>query len=238
MAGNNYFQFKKFRIIQEKSAMRVNTDGVLLGAWAAVSNEKNILDIGCGTGLIALMMAQRTSARITAIEIEENAANEANFNFNNSPWKNRLSVQNISFQEFNRNTKNKFDAIISNPPYFENSKKPIQLSRTFARHNSSLPLNELASGVDFLLSENGHFYCILPSDLKTDFLTVAEKNNLFAHRITEVKSEPNKPVIRYLFQFSKKKTALQKNGLSIYNETGKTYSIEYIKLTREFYLHL
>ena len=123
--GNNYFQFKQFRIEQEKSAMKVGTDGILLGAWVNISKVKSILDIGTGTGLIALMLAQRCDANITGIEIESSAAEEALENANNTPWKNRLTIQNISLQEFSTTSKNKFDLIVSNPPFFEKSLRYI-----------------------------------------------------------------------------------------------------------------
>ena len=118
---NDYFKFKQFTIHQDKCAMKVGTDGVLLGAWAECANAKGILDIGTGTGLIALMIAQRSNAKIDAVEIDETASKQAKENIKKSLWNDRIEILNISFQDFSKSTNEKYDLIVSNPPYFQNS---------------------------------------------------------------------------------------------------------------------
>ncbi len=155
MGHNNYFQFKQFLIRQEKSAMRIGTDGVLLGAWTDTSHSENILDIGTGTGLIAIMLAQRSNAKITGVEIEVQAANEAIQNGENSPWPDRIDIVHSPFQKFAAETCDKFDTIVSNPPYFTNAVKNRQDEKSLARHNHLLPFNELLQGVSKILSNDG-----------------------------------------------------------------------------------
>ena len=118
MGRNNWFEFKQFRIEQQKSAMKVGTDGVLLGSWTPVKNARRILDVGTGTGIVALMLAQRSKAQIDAVEIDSLAATEAKFNFDQSVWKHRLRVHNIEFQSFASASSQKYDLIVSNPPFF------------------------------------------------------------------------------------------------------------------------
>ncbi|MDP2113785.1 MAG: methyltransferase, partial [Bacteroidota bacterium] len=163
MPRNNYFQFKQFRIIQDKSAMKVGVDGVLLGVWANVSGAKRILDIGTGTGLIALMMAQRNAdARIDAVEIEPDAFQEAVYNIQQSPWNERIQIELCSFQEFAGKAGLKYDLIVSNPPYFTNGHKAPLENRATARHSDSLSLGDLISGAIGLLNETGKIALVLP----------------------------------------------------------------------------
>ncbi|MFW5831965.1 MAG: tRNA1(Val) (adenine(37)-N6)-methyltransferase, partial [Prolixibacteraceae bacterium] len=143
MAGNDYFQFKQFKIIQKKSAMRVGTDGVLLGAWTGISGARQILDVGTGTGLIAIMLAQRSNAKITGVEIEKNAAREAFTNALQSPWRERINILHASFQEFTAAAPGKFDLVVSNPPFFINDKRPADIHKSVARHHDRLLLHDL-----------------------------------------------------------------------------------------------
>ena len=150
MGWNNFFQFKQFRIIQEKAAMKVGIDGVLLGSWARLNEANHLLDVGTGTGLVALMAAQRSEAFIDAVELEIDAAAEANMNFQNSKWASRIRLSVGAFQNFEADKK--YDHIISNPPFFENSPKSNDLKRTQARHSESLCLKELLGKAELLLS--------------------------------------------------------------------------------------
>ncbi len=234
--ANNYFQFKQFKIIQEKSAMKVGTDGALLGAWANVSSIKNVLDVGAGTGLISLMIAQRTAAKVLGIEIEKNAANEANENVQNSPWKNRVVIKNISFQEFAAASKEKFDLIISNPPFFVNSYKNEITNLAIARHNYLLPFSELIKGSVKLLNENGRLAVVLPVIQAEEFIELAKSEGLNLNRLTKVKPKQKKDANRFLMEFTKKRTPLKKDYLIIYNETGTDYTESYKQLTCDFYL--
>ena len=234
--ANNYFQFKQFRIIQEKSAMKVGTDGALLGAWANIAGVENVLDIGAGTGLISLMIAQRTSAKVLGIEIEKNAAKEASENVQDSPWKNQIIIKNISFQEFEKSSKEKFDLIISNPPFFVNSKKNETTNLAIARHNDLLPFSELIKGAVNLLNENGRLAIILPVIQAREFIELAKQDGLNLSKLTQVKPNAKKDVNRFLMEFTKKQTPLKKNYLIIYNETGTDYTKMYKQLTCDFYL--
>ncbi len=234
--ANNYFKFKQFQLLQDKTAMKVGTDGVLLGAWANCSRKKQILDIGAGTGLISIMLAQRSEANIFAVEIEENAYKQAVENINACRWKERIQIFHTSFQQFASKTTKKFDLIVCNPPFFTNSLKANTENRTLARHNHSLPFAELIAGVSNILAENACFCLIIPSDLETKIQTIAQKNGLFCAEKLNVKPTPTKPPKRVLMNFSHKKNPTKNNFLTI--EIGKRheYSHEYMELTKDFYL--
>lgn len=236
MGRNNYFRFKQFTVIQEQAAMKVGTDGVILGAWTAVEDCQKILDVGTGTGLIALMLAQRSNAKITAIEIEENAAAEANENVENSPWMNRIEVLNISFQEFALTATNKYDLIVSNPPFFTNNFKTDCNKRNLARHNDSLPFSELIICSAELLNTNGRLAVILPVEQAKELENLACETGLYIVRKTEIKPNSIKAVNRILMEFSNKETAFVENCLTVYNENGSEYSEAHINLTKDFYL--
>lgn len=233
--GNNYFQFKQFRIVQEKSAMKVGTDGILLGAWANISEVKSILDVGTGTGLIAIMLAQRCDANITGIEIEKNAAKEALININKTPWKDRFAIQNISLQDFGLASKDKFDLIVSNPPFFEKSLKTADKNRKLARHNDSLSFTDLIINTKSLLTQKGHLAVILPFKPAQDFIEIAESEGLNLVRMTMIKPKVAKNANRCLMEFSRIKVDLAKNYLIVYDEIGG-YSKEFKLLTKDFYL--
>lgn len=236
MGRNNYFQFKQFKIIQENSAMKVGTDGALLGAWVNVANAKSALDVGAGTGLIALMLAQRSLAKVVGIEIEKNAAEEADSNVQSSPWKDRVAIENISFQNFENNCNYKFDLIVSNPPFFKNSYKNEVKNRAIARHNDLLPFPELINGAESLLNETGRLAVILPNIQGKEFIELAKHKGLFLARLTEVKPNAKKETNRYLMEFTKKEASLKKDYLTIYNESGSGYTEMYKEITHEFYL--
>ena len=224
-------------MIQEKAAMKVNTDGVLLGAWANVAAAKTALDIGTGTGIIALMLAQRSLAGITAIEIEKNAADEAGENCSHSNWDNRISVRHCSFQDFVEASQTPFDLIVSNPPFFVNGIKNRDQNKSIARHNDLLPFTVLIEGVIRLLAPDGILALILPVDQAVQFSKAIGEKGIFPKRLTEVKPKPVKPANRYLMEFSKKSTAVVKDSLAIYTDSGAEYSEQYKNLTRDFYLN-
>lgn len=237
MGRNNYFQFKQFKILQEKAAMKVGTDAVLLGAWADATHAANILDVGTGTGLIAIMLAQRSSAKIVGIEIEKYAAREAGFNTQNSPWSKRVSIKNVSFQKFAETNISTFDLIVSNPPFFINNTKTQNPNRTIARHNDLLPLSDLVNSSAILLESSGKLAIILPVFEAEKFIRLAKNKGFYLTRLTEVKSNQQKNTHRYLMEFSKKNSDFKKDILTIYNEKGSDYSVLYKKLTRDFYLN-
>lgn len=236
MARNNYFQFKQFKIIQEKAAMKVGTDGALLGAWVNVENVETILDIGTGTGLIALMLAQRSPAKVLGIEIEKSAAEEAAVNVNNSRWNDRVSIQNISFQDFVETIDETFDLIVSNPPFFSGGSKNEIKNKAIARHNHLLPFSVLISGVVKLLSKNGRLALVLPIVPAEEFIEISTSKGLFLNRITRVKPKATKESNRFLIEFSKENTGAVEDELIIYTDDSSDFTETYKKLTRDFYL--
>lgn len=237
MPRNNYFQFKQFRIIQERSAMKVGVDGVLLGAWADVSGAKRILDIGAGTGLITLMMAQRNpDALIHTLEIEPEAFQEAVFNCQQSPWNVRIQIELCSFQEFSEKSVLKYDLIVSNPPYFTNGHKAPLENRSTARHSDSLPLRTLISGAIGLLNETGKIALVMPIESLPELMKLVVSNNLFISRICRVKPNPQKSVFRILVELTKSACIFQEETLMIEFEKHHDYTHEYRELTKNFYL--
>lgn len=230
------FRFKQFSISQEKSAMKVGTDGVLLGAWVPVNDKKNILDIGAGTGLISLMIAQRNSkANIEALEIEKNAYTEADFNFKNSPWNTRLRIHHGSIQSFKSNVK--YDLIVSNPPYFTDTHKNLDSKRTLARHVCNLSFNELLYSTTSLLSEKGACAFIIPFHEEKHFIALAKSNDLYISMVTRVKGKENLSVKRSLLYFTKINSNCKITELVIEIDRH-VYTSDYIKLTQPFYLKM
>jgi tRNA1Val (adenine37-N6)-methyltransferase len=234
MGSNNYFKFKQFTVTQEFSAMKVGVDSVILGAWVKINDANTILDVGTGTGLLALMMAQRSNAMITAIEIDDLAYREAISNIQVSPWPDKIRVINSSFQDFAEKGTTEFDLIISNPPYFENSSQPEDHRRRNARHNDELPFADLINGSLKLLSEKGKLSLILPVNIAQGFCKLAMDSGLYINRTLWVRHRPGKPFHRQFMEFSKKETTIDKSVLVI--EDQNEFTEDYKNLTREFYL--
>lgn len=215
--------------------MKVGTDGVLLGAWVNACNKARILDIGTGTGLIALMLAQRTSAQIYAVEIENDAYFQAKKNFELSKWKDRIYASNITVQEYAGLHNSGFDLIVCNPPFFSNSLKTPQMARNLARHNDRLLPNDLLTSANLLLTDSGRFAVIMPYVDAALFIVDAVLNNLFCTRKTLVRSSINKKPHRILMEFNRLRIKPVETELVIYNEDG-SYTDEYKILTSDFYL--
>jgi tRNA1Val (adenine37-N6)-methyltransferase len=234
---SSVFRFKQFEINQDKCAMKVGTDGVLIGAWAETDNAKNILDIGAGTGLISLMLAQRTTAIIVAVEIDKNAFEQAKENFSNSKWNNRLYIYNQSIQDFSKITDKQYDLIISNPPYFSNAYRPENDARSFARHNVALSFEDLLEAVSVVISDSGKFAVVLPIEAE-NFIELARNYDLYLVRKCTVLPNNSKPTKRLLLEFSKEKDVLKTENLVIEEEQRHQYSQDYINLTKEFYLKM
>lgn len=234
MGRNNYFKFKQFTITQEFSAMKVGVDSVILGAWVNLNDTDTILDIGTGTGLLALMMAQRSDAMIFAMEIDDLACSEAISNVQGSPWPDKIRVIHSSFQDFAEKCTTNFDHIVSNPPYFENSSQPEDQRRKNARHNDELPFTDLISGSRNLLSEKGKLSVILPVNMAQSFIRLANDMGLFLNRTQWIRHRPGKPFHRQLMEFSKNETSIDESVLVI--EEQNEFTDDYKNLTREFYL--
>ena len=237
MPRNKFFQFKQFRIIQERSAMKVGMDGVLLGAWTDPSGAERILDIGSGTGLIALMMAQKNNkAQIDAIEVDQDAFSEAVLNCQQSSWNDRIKLELCSLKEFAVRTAQKYDLIVSNPPFFTNGIKAPLESRAQARHSDSLPLDVLISGAAGILQEKGRIALVLPIETLPEIENLAQSNGLFISRLCRVKPNPTKPVFRILIELTNSECVIQESELMIEFEKHHDYTPEYRELTKDFYL--
>lgn len=234
--SNQTFAFKQFKINQDKCAMKVGTDAVLLGSWVNSSNAKTILDIGTGTGIIALMLAQKSGARIDAIDIDMSAYVQATENVNNCDWKDRIEVHHISLQQFAKESDHKYDLIVSNPPYFIDSSKALEESRTNARHTDQLPFNELLDGVLKLLNPAGKFYVILPTKESEQFREEAEKHKLFLTKLTRVITRTDKPEKRLMMRFEFIQRAFSESSITIEKDERHSYTDEYKDLTKDYYL--
>lgn len=233
------FKFKQFTVNQEKSAMKVGTDAVLLGAWTNIENyPDSILDIGSGTGVIALQLAQRSNANtIDAIEIEANAYEESVTNFENSDWSDRLFCYHCSLTEFMEEIDDKYDLIVSNPPFYTDNYKSKNEARTNARFTSSLSFEELLSSVSKLLTNNGIFSVIIPYKEEKQFIEIANSNKLFLNKLTHVKGNINSEIKRSLLQFSFSEKSIDISELIIEIERH-LYTTEYKNLVQDFYLNL
>ena len=234
--SNQTFAFKQFKIVQDKCAMKVGTDAVLLGSWVNASNAKTILDIGTGTGIIALMLAQKSSARIDAIDIDLNAFIQATENVNDCSWKERIEIHHISLQQFAKESDHKYDLIVSNPPYFIDSSKASEESRTNARHTDQLPFKDLLDGVLKLLNPNGKFYVILPTKESELFREDAEKHKLFLTKVTRVITRTDKPEKRLLMRFEFIQRAFSEDSITIEKDERHSYTDEYKEMTKDYYL--
>ena len=233
---NPYFAFKQFTVRHDRCAMKVGTDGVLLGAWTDLSHSRRILDIGTGTGLIALMLAQRCmDARITAIDLDSAAVEQAQENIQASPWKDRIEALQQDICTYHPN--GTFDTIVSNPPYFIDSLKCPDGQRSTARHTDTLDADRLIGKVSELLTSDGRFSIILPAEQTEDLIRVAGEKGLHPSRQTWVITRPGLSPKRILMEFRKIPVMLQPDELVIELERH-VYSEEYIALTQEFYLKM
>lgn len=230
------FQFKQFTIHQDQCAMKVGTDGVLLGAWTDCGTTQRILDIGTGTGLIALMLAQRSKAFIDAIEIDEAAVLQAKQNVADSPWTERIQIIHLPFQDFSNTQRNSYDLIISNPPYFENSLKSPSASRTTARHTDSLTSLEIISACKKLLHDKGKLSLILPIQESVACIVKATEFGLYCQRKTAVIPRKGTAAKRMLLCFGFDSCVCQESELLIETDSRHQHSEEYMELTKDYYL--
>lgn len=233
--SNNYFQFKQFRIQQDRCAMKVSTDGILLGAWADGTGATHALDVGTGTGILALMLAQRFSAlAIEAIEIDKEAFTQASENVDHSRWKERIVLQHTMLQAWK--TDKVYELIICNPPYFEPASEVSGKARQLARHQVGLSYSELLHFSRDHLNEKGKLSMILPAGNHKEVSAEAHELGLFLQRETTVKYKLEKDVSRYLIELGRKKPKkLHRDELLIQEGGTNQYSQDFIDLTREFY---
>jgi tRNA1Val (adenine37-N6)-methyltransferase len=234
------FQFKQFSIEQDRCAMKIGTDGVLLGAWAPIDNNPfSILDIGTGTGIIALMLAQRSGAtQIDALEIDEDAYEQATDNFENSPWNDRLFCFHAALDEFVEEPEDEYDLIISNPPFYTEDYKSENQQRDLARFADAMPFEELIEAADLLLSENGIFAVIIPFKEEERFIDLCAEVELFPVKATRVKGSPKTPIVRSLLAFKRYELSVLEADELIIEINRHEYTDDYIELTKDFYLKM
>lgn len=235
---NSAFAFKQFNVKQDKCAMKVGTDAVLLGSWIQPNGSTHILDIGTGTGVIALMLAQKTNASIVGIDIDVSATQQAQENVDESKFKNSITLFNTSFQDYVKTTSLKFQLIVSNPPFFEQSLKSSDEKRSNARHADVLPFDELLEGVIKVLDETGKFCLILPTLEADKFRNMAQKKGLYLSKLLRVKSRVDKDTDkRHLMQFEFKPTEFSEETIAIEEDQRHSYTQAYKELTKAYYLN-
>jgi tRNA1Val (adenine37-N6)-methyltransferase len=235
MKSKGQFHFKQFSVSHEHSTHKVGTDGVLLGAWAQVADARHVLEVGTGTGVISLMLAQRTGpdARIDAVEIEKTDVDQAILNVKNSPWPEKIIVHHTPVQSFFPDQH--YDLIVSNPPYFVNSYKPPEKKRTMARHTEELSFDELIGVGVRLLHPTGMLAVILPWQESQQFIALARQQGLHCKRQCLFRSRSHKTIERALMEFTFADIPTVNEELVLYAE-GDNWSESYRELTRGFYL--
>ena len=237
--ANPYFAFKQFTVYHDRCAMKVGTDGVLLGAWVNLAGASRILDVGTGTGLIALMMAQRSEAAVHGVEMDEYAFLQAIENVNRSPWSDRITLFHNTFQQFARESKESYDLIVSNPPYFRNSLKPPARGRSLARHDGNLSYEVLLFCSSKLLNAEGKLSIILPAGERLNIQRIAEFHDLHVTRETLVKPRVGADFKRILVEFSKMNVhSYVSTELAIKSQNNMMFTKEYYGMVKEYYLKM
>ena len=230
------FQFKQFTINQENAAMKVCTDACLFGAFIPIKNHKNALDIGAGTGLLSLMLCQKSSElKITAVELDEHAILDAKQNISESIFKNQIELIHSSIQDFTKETEEKFDLIVTNPPFFQNNLASPDEKRNKALHASTLSFEELSASISQLITSKGDAWVLLPPFEMELFQKIAEKASLFLNKKVEIKHNEKKPIFRNFGLFRKENTNnIVVQEINIY-ENGQ-YSPIFVELLKDYYL--
>ena len=233
MPPNTHFSFKQFTIHQDRTAMKVTTDACILGAYTSVQNAKKILDIGTGTGLLALMIAQRAKAQIDCVEIEAVAYHQAVHNVENSIFKEKITIHHIDIQSFT--SEGFYDLVVSNPPFFQNHLKAETEARTNALHTDTLSFEDLLSSVIRLLSSTGTFVVLLPAYESSVLEKMANQLGLFANKKLSIHHRKGSKILRIITTFGFRKTEIQSEQLFIKN-SDESYTTDFQELLREYYL--
>jgi tRNA1Val (adenine37-N6)-methyltransferase len=236
--ANTFFKFKSFVVEQKECAMKVTTDSCLFGSWVAdqISDQPYILDIGGGTGLLSLMLAQKNSNfKITSVEIEKNCYKQLKENINQSTFDHQITPVHANIVDFKSSIK--FNAIVSNPPFYENQLKSNQTAVNQARHEESLSLKNLLGIVDTLLDNYGVFYVLLPFYRKEETIQLAKQCGLNPAQITEVKQTPSHQPFRVMFRFEKTNQDCKHNVITI-TDSNNNYTAAFVSLLKDYYLHL
>ena len=234
------FKFKQFTLNQDRCAMKIGTDAVLLGAWCPIDNTpKSILDIGAGTGVLALMLAQRTNAdQIDALEIDEEAYEQCVENFEGSPWADKLFCYHAGLDEFVDEPEDEYDLIISNPPFYSEDFKTENEQRDLARFQDAMPFEDLIEAADLLLSENGTFAVVIPYKEEERFIDLCAEYELYPVKATRVKGSYKTPIIRSLLAFKRYELSVLTADELVVEINRHEYTDDYINLTQDFYLKM
>ncbi len=234
------FKFKQFAVNQDRCAMKIGTDAVLLGAWCPIDNNpKSILDVGAGTGILALMLAQRTNAdQIDALEIDEEAYEQCVENFENSPWADKLFCYHAALDEFVDDPEDEYDLIISNPPFYSEDFKTADEQRDLARFQDAMPFEDLIEAADLLLSENGTFAVVIPYKEEERFIDLCAEYELYAVKATRVKGSQKTPIVRSLLAFKRYELSVLTADELVIEINRHEYTDDYINLTQDFYLKM
>lgn len=234
------FKFKQFSVQQDKCAMKIGTDGVLLGAWCPIDNNPfSVLDIGAGTGILSLMLAQRSNAeQIDSIEIDEEAYEQCVENFENSPWSDRLFCFHAGLDEFVEEPEYQYDIIISNPPFYSEDYKTDNSQRDMARFQDALPFEDLIEAADLLLSENGIFAVIIPFKEEEKFINLCAEVELYPVKITRVKGTIHSEIKRSLLAFKRYELPILDAEELVIETSRHQYTNQYIELTKDFYFKM
>jgi tRNA1Val (adenine37-N6)-methyltransferase len=236
--ANDYFNFRQFTIRQERAAFKVGTDGVLLGASADFAGVKRILDIGTGTGLIAIMAAQRSDAEIVAIEPDRDSFDQANDNVVACKWAGRIKVIHTDLRSFSTENEQKFDSIITNPPYFRDSLRNQDEVKSSTRHTFSLSSGDILEGCKGLMNDEGSLQIILPYEEGTLFIAESGVHGFYCNTIIKVKPNPTGKIIRLIMKFERQKKRVHEKYLTIETGLRHQYTEDYKEVMRDFYLKL
>lgn len=234
--ANSYFQFQQFTVWHDKCAMKVGTDGVLLGAWASLVHTQSILDVGCGSGLISLMLAQRSKGQIKAIDIDQGAYNQTLFNINHSPFKEQIKAFHLSLQAFAEKSKERYDLIISNPPFFTHGIKSPDNQRSMARHSDTLFLNELFASTKHLLHDTGRLALILPYERLSDVQNECLKNRWSCFRYALVYTKIGKNPKRLLIELTPENLPWPSPESIVLTDANNQRTPTYHELIKDFFL--
>ena len=233
--ANPWFRFKQFTVRQDRTAFKVGTDGVLLGAWADVAGVRTVLDVGTGVGLLALMLAQRSEATIMAIDIDRPSSEQARENALMSPWKDRITILHCSLQDFIPDER--FDLVITNPPFFQDSMQPADKGRLISRHDAMLSLEDLADAVPRLMQDKGKFCLVLPVEESRAFNGIGAEVGLYLHRVLQIKPTPSLSEKRRLMEYRLYPAeTVDRDELVIEKGARHDYTERYRELTGDFYL--
>lgn len=238
MIDKRSFHFKQFSMHHHRSTMKIGTDAVLLAVWISISNKESVLDIGTGSGIIPLILAQRGAKKIDAVEIDHDSAEEAQENFAASDWNNQLKVYNIDIKQFAKESTEKYDLVISNPPFFTSSFKTNEAKRNLARHTDTLNFEELICCAKQLMKNDGRFAVVLPLPESIRFLKIAEKEGFFIQKTMEIFPVEGKEANRVNIELSLQKPENQSIFKFTIRNANSSFTEQYNDFLKDFYIGL